>query len=346
MKVNYKLIFVHILVWSIIILLTLKINGQVLVGIRPDDNAMVYKPILVFNLLMICIFYLNYYIFIPWFLFKKRYIQYFLICLVLFLFITELPRLGQFLLQKPFRIPRPLHEGGLDFNRGRKILTILHTNSFLMYIVVFAASISLRMYNLLNTLQKEKYAAQLAHLKSQVNPHFLFNTLNSIYSVSLKTSPQAADMVSRLSEMMRYTMREAQMDSVELIKELENLTNYIELQKVRIHDQVVLKCEINGIIEDQKIAPLLLLPFVENAFKYGVNPESKSEIMIDVKVEENTITMNVKNTIVEIKQMEEVSGLGIENTVNRLNLIYPDGHLLKIKKTDDIHSVHLEIKIK
>lgn len=343
MKRKLKVILVHISIWLALITFPLILNGQALANIRPGNNSFVYGPFFFINVLMIGIFYLNYFLFIPRFLFKKQYITYFLICGLTFILINELPRIGMLIERR--RPPMPFPMSREDMERGRNILMILHTNSFLMYAAVFTASIALRMNNLLNTMEKEKYAAQLSYLKSQVNPHFLFNTLNSIYAVSLKTAPQAADMVSHLSEMMRYNMREAQMDRVSLRKELDNLTNYVELQKVRIHNKVKLRYVVNGKVENQEIAPLLLLPFVENAFKHGVSPEQDSIVFIEITVDTSVLRLLVRNTKVHLPEQHGEGGLGIENTVNRLDLIYPGRHLLSIDDRNDTYSVSLEITL-
>lgn len=341
MNSKYKVILIHSSIWLVIIAFPLLFNVRELSNINQNRNSFIFGPFFVVNSMMIGIFYLNYLLFIPKFLFKKRYVEYVVICVLLFLAITGLPRLGMmFHIRKP-PMPMPMPE----MQKGRHLLTILYTNSFLMYVAVFAASIALRLNNRIKSLEKEKIAAQLAYLKSQVNPHFLFNTLNSIYSVSLKEAPQAADMVSRLSEMMRYNMREAQLEKVSLKKELENLTNYIELQKVRLDEKVALKYTIGGTVKEQQIAPLLLLPFIENAFKHGVSSEEESIILIEIVVDLSSIRLLVKNTKVEVNYPKDDAGLGVENTKNRLEFIYPKHHQLSINDDVASYSVFLEITL-
>lgn len=341
MKKQLIIVIVHISIWLALITLPLMMNGQALASMRPGNHSFVYGPFFFFNFLMIGLFYLNYFVLIPKFLFKKKYVTYFLLFGLLFVVMNALPEIGRLFEHRRPPMPRPQ----MDMDRGRHVFLILHTNSFLMYAAVFAASIALRMNNRLSYLEKEKVAARLSYLKSQVNPHFLFNTLNSIYAVTLKTEPQGAEMISRLSEIMRYNMKEAQMDKVRLSKELENLTNYIELQKVRINDNVHLRYTYKGDFDAYEIAPLLLLPFVENAFKYGVNSEEESIINVEVELSGSTLRFLVQNTKVNIAHNEDEGGIGISNTRNRLDFIYPNRHKLAIDDGEESFEVSLEIQL-
>jgi LytS/YehU family sensor histidine kinase len=174
----------------------------------------------------------------------------------------------------------------------------------------------------------------------------LFNTLNNIYATALDTSPKSADMVEKLSAMMRYTMRETHKDFVMLEDEINYNNNYIELQKVRLDNSV--KIEYNSVNDfaSLQIAPMLLIPFIENAFKHGINPEQESHIKINIALQENKLHMVVLNNKVSTQQeTTEQSGLGIKNAKNRLELIYPSKHLLTINESDKHFEVSLYINL-
>jgi sensor histidine kinase YesM len=189
-------------------------------------------------------------------------------------------------------------------------------------------------------------SAQIASLKSQINPHFLFNTLNNIYATAIDASPRTADMVDKLSEMMRYTMKDIQQDLVLLEDEINYITNFIELQKLRLDRSVKLEYYALEVIPDLRIAPMILIPFIENAFKHGVNSEQKSRIKIEITMNKTEFQLSVVNNKVNVQRdIAERSGLGIENTKHRLNLIYPSRHLLVINDDDKEFFVSLYINL-
>lgn len=227
-----------------------------------------------------------------------------------------------------------------------KVIPVIIVNALLLWLLSIISSILWAIYNRLKQTESEKLVAQIASLKSQTNPHFLFNTLNNIYATAIDTSPKTADMVDKLSEMMRYTMKETQQDFVPLEDEINYLDNYIELQRLRLDRSV--KLEYNSLknIPYFQIAPMLLIPFVENAFKHGVNSEQKSDIKIEMTMNKTEFQLSVVNNKVNVQQdISEGSGLGIENTRHRLNLIYPSKHLLIINDTQKEFSVTLYINL-
>jgi LytS/YehU family sensor histidine kinase len=198
----------------------------------------------------------------------------------------------------------------------------------------------------LQQIESFKYNTQLNNLRAQINPHFLFNTLNSIYSVTIKKAPEAADMVEKLAEMMRFTLKESQSDFVSLTKEITYVQNYIELQKMRFDKNVQIHFDVHGEIKPFKIAPLILIPFVENAFKYGVNSEEDSSISIQIIMQGSEMTVEIHNNKVQIDQtMIEKNGVGIENTLKRLDLIYPNQHKCSINETEQEFTVILQIRL-
>ena len=192
--------------------------------------------------------------------------------------------------------------------------------------------------------KKEKTDAELSYLKAQINPHFLFNTLNSIYSLIIQKSDAAADAIVKLAGMMRYVLYETDRNFVMLEKEVSYLQDFVDLQKLRFGSQVPVTFTINGKAEGKQIAPLLLISFVENAFKHGVNAEEKSEIIIHLDMSDNNVVLKVHNNKVQVDHWD-VTGIGLQNAKNRLQFIYPDKHILIIEDTVTCFFVTLQISL-
>ena len=184
-------------------------------------------------------------------------------------------------------------------------------------------------------LVEQKLGAELKVLKNQLHPHFLFNTLNNLYSMVLTQHPKASEVVVRLSDIMSYMLYDCERSLIDLEKEIENLKNYIELEKIRYGTRVDISFETGGEITGKSIAPLLLLPFLENAFKHGVEKnELNSWVRINLWVTEEELTYMVENSLPEAVQDENMpktqSGVGLANVRKRLELLYPDQHSLEI----------------
>lgn len=192
-------------------------------------------------------------------------------------------------------------------------------------------------------LLTQNQASELALLRSQVNPHFLFNTLNNIYSLVYKKSDEAPEAVMKLSAIMRYMLYEANADKVMLHQEVEYLNSFIELQKLRLKNNDFVKFTIEGDIGFKRIAPMLLVPFVENAFKHGNRNVEGKGIKIRLKAMEDETLFEVENHIKPYKDDENIqsSGIGLQNVKRRLNLLYPDAHSLNISEIDGIYKVTL-----
>jgi len=194
-------------------------------------------------------------------------------------------------------------------------------------------------------ISKQQLQTELAFLKSQVNPHFLFNSLNSIYSLSVSNSKQTSDAVMKLSRILRYTLEEAKNNVVNLGQEVEFIKNYIDMQKIRLTDNVSIKFVTKGDIGSVSIAPLMLIPFVENAFKYGVSTHNESNVYAEIDAQDRDISFTCTNTnFPGMALKNKGTGTGISNTKRRLELLYPDKHTLDIKETAETFSVTLVIK--
>lgn len=216
------------------------------------------------------------------------------------------------------------------------------------FLSVFIFSILIKTNNKWKYAEQKKINAELSFLKAQINPHFLFNTLNSIYSTAItENAKNTSTAVVKLSALLRYITSVTDKQFVPLSKELAYIGNYIDLQKNRFQDTIQLTYTVEGEITDQQIVPLILIAFIENAFKHGVNPEEESFIHISIVVKEATLTFNIRNNKVnQTQELELSSGLGIDNTKKRLQLIYPNKHLLQIDNTAKQFAVSLTIQIR
>lgn len=215
-------------------------------------------------------------------------------------------------------------------------------HSIFLFIAVLLFSLIIRIVNRWKQTEKQRLLAELSNLKAQINPHFLFNALNSIYALSLEKSDQAPNAVICLSGMMRYVIYEAGKEWVPLEMEMNYLRDYIALQQMRFGHTVSLTFTVTGAVQGKHIAPLILIPFVENAFKHGVNPEEDSIIRIAVTIEENALSLQVFNHKVHVKHYEaNGGGIGLDNTRKRLHIIYPGQHELSIADAETDYTVLL-----
>lgn len=195
-------------------------------------------------------------------------------------------------------------------------------------------------------IEKEKAEAELSFLKAQINPHFLFNTLNSIYTLALKQSEKTPEAVMHLSNMMRFVTTEAQSNFVSMEQELQYVRHFIDLQKLRMPKNVIVHTVIDCDNDESKIAPLLLMPFIENAFKYGVSMRESATIDISIRVENNVLNMLVQNQKFQAKNEEkDKSGIGLGNTKKRLEMLYKNHYNLIINDLEHFFSVNLELKL-
>lgn len=194
-------------------------------------------------------------------------------------------------------------------------------------------------------MEAEKLLSDLAFLKSQINPHFLFNILNNICSLARKKSDDTENAIIKLSQIMRYMLQDSKDEKVCLEKEVEYLESYIELQQLRISDQIKVTFTITGDPALYMIQPLLLIPFIENAFKHGVSYYEDSNIEIHLVLKEKRLEFSVLNHKVKHRDeaIEPGSGIGLKNVVRRLALLYPHAHELKIK--DDGVNYRIDVTI-
>lgn len=318
------------------------------------------------HILLLLFFYLNFFVLIPRLYFRKRYGAFSLTAFLCYLVISFLPVFvfpdmqlaggnrpsSGISRQQGYRPPpppdgRPAHreEHRKPFPRFFFFWADITRHLFLFLVVVFF-SLMLQISNQWKRTEQEKLHAELSYLKAQINPHFLFNTLNSIYSLAIERSDQTATAVVKLSGMMRYVISEAGHDGVALEKEIDYIRDYIALQQIRFGHAIPLDFTVTGNPAGKKIAPLILIPFVENAFKHGINAEEQAAISIQIAITDKDLHLQVRNNKVKIQPAAaDRSGLGIENTRGRLQLLYASAHTLAIEDNADSFSVSLSLHL-
>lgn len=194
------------------------------------------------------------------------------------------------------------------------------------------------------SLEFEKNKAELALYKAQINPHFLFNTLNSLYGLVISGSEKSENAFVQFIDMLKYMYSNGDKDLIPLTEEIEYIHQYIELQKLRLNEHTILTFECNNIETSLNIVPMILITFIENAFKYGVSSHSDSFINISINVNDTVLRMCVRNKI--IKYVDNRYGIGIANCRKRLDLLYADKYDLKIYSTNDVYNVELFLNLK
>jgi LytS/YehU family sensor histidine kinase len=196
----------------------------------------------------------------------------------------------------------------------------------------------------LQNLKAEKSEAELALLRTQINPHFFFNTLNNLYALTVKNSKQAPEVILKLSDMMRYTIYEGEKESVALKDEIAYLKNYIELHKMRYHKEIDVTFEVQ-IEDDYKVMPLLFVILLENAFKHGVENLSKDAyVHININTRDRDVFFEIENNFDPTLPKED-KGIGLKNLKRRLELVYPNKHSLSFSTIENVYKAQLTLQI-
>lgn len=334
----------------------LMITLPMLIYPKPD-NIGLFEPThpaiknLISNILMAIFFYANYYLLLPSLFLKKRYVAYgstILVALAIIIMIPDnlvniMPHWEDRPPMPPMGDMKPQPRRSPDSN-----FFMMTSHNLLLFISIVLLSVLLKVREQWYATEREKNIMELSSLKEKINPHFLFNTLNSIYAMSFKEdAPATGSALLKLSNMMRYVIGETKEQFVLLNKELAYLDNYIELQRERLDTATTLKySKTENIDPGLLIAPLILIPFIENAFKHGVNPDISSQIDIEILCEDKTLKMTVTNQKVNtILAHHEQSGKGIATTKARLDLLYPKKHQLSLIDKPDSYKAYLELKL-
>jgi two-component system, LytTR family, sensor kinase len=315
----------------------------------------------VFCLTYIFIFYLNTYWLIPQLYLKKKYLFYVAIVLGLFVLIAYVRPFEWLLLHKPHPAPPPPemtpNHGAYEVPRnspprgprhgGPKSMRIDIVSIFL-YIMSIALGMAIQVTRQWRTslqqvarAEADKAQAELSFLKAQINPHFLFNTLNNIYMLAITKNDKTADSIMKLSNIMRYVTDDVSLHFVPLQLEVECINDFIELQRLRLSKKTTVDFSIRGRLDNKTIIPLLLITFVENVFKYGISNHENTTITIQLTADERSITFYCHTKIFKPAGAAQRTGIGIANAQKRLNHLYPNKHLLNITNENGFFSVEL-----
>jgi two-component system, LytTR family, sensor kinase len=353
-------LLLHVLVWTILFIFP---SYLLYIDSRQEVNFLYHNYIQ--TTIYAIIFYINYFLLIPYLFFRKKKALYFasaFILVVLMTLLMEIP--NKYLMperkmppmQTLARQPFPQNRPGLGPPLADKMPKPFRGwplyNFVLISFLVSGFSLGLKFSGKLmknekkhKEAEKEKINTELIMLKTQINPHFLFNSLNTIYSLALIKSELTPEAIMKLSDMMRYVLQDVEKEYVPLDLEIQYIRHYVELQKLRLSNNVDLQLKISGDPEELEIPPMILIPFVENAFKYGTSSHEKAVIIIEIRLDGKTLDFKVSNQIFPGREEKETFGIGINNTRQRLQLIYPDKHMLMLTNNGKVFIVNLNIQM-
>lgn len=284
----------------------------------------------VFSLINISVFYINYTLLIPQLL--KKYWVYIIALIALIMLMAAVKTVIAVLYSDSVLKHVNARTGAVDYTELPLFIWGSVFTSGFFIISGCLIKFALDWYSnirIQRSLETEKKDMELQFLKSQLNPHFLFNSLNNIYSLAYQKSDKTADAILKLSEIMRYMIYESNDSWVALSKEIEYLQSYIELQKLRFKDGAAVTMTLNGEIDDQQILPLVLISFVENAFKHGVANDPADPIRINIIANQKILHFSITNKKSNANK-DEIGGVGLNNVERRLQLLYPDRYKLNI----------------
>lgn len=360
-------ISVHILCWLFFICLVAAFLQNGNMNNQSWLQVAFSLPFLLFICFYAFIFYVNVYMLIPQFFLKKNYLAFGILAvglLVLTFYVKPFEQVMQQTRGSAIRDQRPPGieqrnmpppqrpdpgspppgQRTMPQKQGQRI-DILSLILFFMAMAgssVIVLSKQWRMAEKNKALaEAQKANAELAFLKAQISPHFLFNVLNNIYALVITKNEDAASGILRLSNIMRYVTDDARADFVPVEKEIACINDFIALQKLRSGKNTSVNYTVTGAYGNVTVAPLILMAFVENTFKHGLSNNIPSAINIDISINESSIHLKTENTVFNKKSSERRDGVGLQNVVQRLELLYPGKHQLHISTDNDIFKVSL-----
>ena len=329
----------HILFWSIYFIFNVIRFGS----LNNDYWYSLRSNLVEFPLSIIYTYSFVYYL-IPRYIVKKKYTKFFL----LFIFSLII-----FYLVKTGLIYLLVTKNVWPENSGINAFTfdhIVEVTIGVLYVTAIGATIKLT-YEWINEkrkneeLQKTQLRTELNFLKSQIQPHFFFNTLNNLYALVIKKSPNAPDVVLKLSEIMQYVLYDAKEPKISLLNEINYIYSYLDLEKLRYGDTVKSSIEITGNMDEVEIPPLLFLPFIENCFKHGIANNDDIKVDIRFEITDNFLFFTVENTFHKNNEISVKHGIGIENVKRRLQLLYGENFTLETKVKKNKFKVLLKFPI-
>jgi two-component system LytT family sensor kinase len=346
-------ILIHVLVWAVFGL-AIFFRYPVFIGNGISYQLWVTQSVTL--ILLVIAFYVNSSILVPAFLLKNNTAYYFVIIIAIVVTIVLINSWMEtaFIVNSQDRVPEML-----KLPRFRNPGQVRHIDTLTIIISALVIVIGTSMTVIQKwqkdkqeraELEKDKVTSELSFLKAQINPHFFFNTLNNIYALTKVDADEAGKAIHQLSRMMRYLLYETQQGPTMLSQEIAFVKDYISLMQLRLTDVVRVVFDAPTHLLDMPMAPMMLLPFVENAFKHGVSATQQSHIYIMVTQKDSVLDMTVKNSIMKDKSLslDTNSGIGLVNTRRRLDLLYPGKYKLDICELNacDEYSVHLMLDLK
>lgn len=337
----------HIIFWVVVMLaLTVIYSVQVSLGVSFRNNLF-YAPV------QIAYYYVIAYWVVPVYLFKGKYIKFVLLSLVVAVVSMLLSRSSGLIFVIPYLIETQhiTDPDYLSINNGPFFQSLFNTvglvNAFKGTNLIMGFVLAVKLFKMWYERKQAALEAELGALKAQVHPHFLFNTLNNLYALSLNNSPKSPELILGLSDILRYMLYECSKDEVPLGKEIFMMQQYVNLEKLRYEDRIDINFNISGNLKDKQIAPLIILPFIENAFKHGAS-ETTGQVWvnIDIAIRDNWFKLKVSNNNPQKKVSGDDSpGIGLNNVTKRLNLLYPGTHYLKIMDEEDTFLIVLDVEL-
>lgn len=334
---------IHITIWGSLFFVLWR--NAINIGSFRKVDASIYPPLIWSTICSLVLFYINALYFAPHFISKQRYKAYIILVILLYISIVSINSI----LDHFYSISLLSTEKEPFFAE-----TSLNAQSKLIILSLSVSYGLTRQWIMEERIRqqsiKEKLTVELKYLKAQINPHFLFNTLNMAYASAIKNSDEGtADIIEKLSVLMRYVLYESNEDRVPLEKEINYVDNYINLQLQRLSPELVkqVNYQLNGDWQNYTVAPMILIPFIENVFKHGIMLSKKNEITISIFLKSNSLLLETKNMKTNNSTTNIASsGIGLENTKKRLQLLYPNQHTLEINDVAAFFNVKLEIQLK
>lgn len=336
-------VFVHILFW-----LAYWLYHSLIYGSYEQDYITQFKSEALYLPVKMAATYVTLYVLLPRYFLNRKYIQFVLILAGSLIIAACVQRVLDYAIIYRILNPSLLQQPFFSATPTLKIIIGIYP------VVALAAFIKLAKHwykrdLITRELEKDKLEAELKFLRAQIHPHFLFNTLNNLYALTLKKSKKASEVVLRLSDLLNYMLYEGNARKVKLKKELEVIETYISLEKIRYGKRLSVSFDVKGETADKEIPPMLLIPFVENSFKHGAGEQPDQVwVSIDIEITGNQFTLKVENSKDTNGSVDETGykeGIGLKNVQRRLELLYGDSYDLQLVEEEAMFSVILKLKL-
>jgi two-component system, LytTR family, sensor kinase len=353
---QWVLFFVHLSIWLMLFV------AFSIFSLRRNESMPVFIVLLYFYGFIL--FYLNYFFLTPRFLLPKKYLVFSLSILVIVLFslfvidpLIHQLSINDFIRNAPpeFKTPPPFDKfPGKGPRDNRFFSPMMSPGMFFLLFTFLTFSSSVRIFQKLKReedinqrYQHEKLNAELMMLRQQVNPHFLFNSLNNIHSLANRKSDLTSEAIMKLSAILRYMLSESPSSEIPVTREIVMIENYIDLQKLWMKNSIRVDFFVDNVKDNYYIEPFILNPLVENAFKYGSLPGTDSGISIHLKMIDDWLHVKISNPVLREKLSPAGSmGIGVNNVIRRLELCYPGNFKMENNRIGDIYQINLSMKLK